>query len=245
MGSDTETIAGIGHNQPMATDLARERVEALCEAANRCAAECAEIADAQTAARVSDFLDQLSAEARKIEAERKAEKQSHIDAAAEVDRRWRPLGAAIEACLTLLHPRHSAWLRREQQRLETERRIKVQAAENARREAEAAARKAAAPQSVRDIVEASEAERRAATATAAAAAVPERAQSRGAVSGRVRSLRTTWHARVDDPVEATIHYLDHPGFLAELREVLARRANADARGGAREIPGCTVYPTQE
>lgn len=235
----------LGHNLPSDADIARDRVEALVANANRWLTERPQIVGEEMAAKCVDFLQQLAAEAKSIEAQRKREKQPHLEAAAEVDRRWRPLAEMLDACIRLLKPRHSDWLLREQQRLETERRYKAEAAEKARREAEEAARKATAPQSVRDIINASQAERAAQEAAAAVAAVPERAQTRGSISGRARSLRTTWHARVDDLVDALSHYIDRP----EIRETVERLANADARSmgkaGIGKIPGVTIYSMQE
>jgi hypothetical protein len=59
---------------------------------------------------------------------------------------------------------------------------------------------------------------------------------RGSYSSRARSLRVLWRAEVDDVVLAFAQYLDHP----KVKEVLTELASADARAGAREIPGCRV-----
>jgi hypothetical protein len=237
-----EPMLGMGHNlPPTEADVARERVEGLVSAANRWARERPEITDAETAARANDFLEQLAAEAKKLELQRRAEKRPHEDAAKAVDARYRPLADMVGACKLVVTALHSAWLRREQDRLAIERRRKEAEAREAQRLADEAARKAAAAASVSDLIAASEAERAAKEASAAAAAVPERAQTRGQLSGRARSLKTTWHARVVDPYAAIRHYRDR----AEVRELVERLANADARAGVRAIPGCAVYSTQE
>ncbi len=232
---------GIGHNQPSQADLHRDRVDALVDTANRWAAERPLITDAETAAKCTDFLNQLAAETKKLDEARKVEKAPHLAAAKAVDDAWHPLLDAVEACKRLLRPLHTAWLKREQARLDAERRKAQEAAAKAQREAEEAARKAAEPKSVRDIISASEAERRASEAAEAALAVPARAQARGALGGRAHSLRTTWRAHVVDLVAAVRHYRDR----AEVRELIERLANADARAGVRSIPGCAVYSTEE
>ncbi len=233
-------FVGIGHNQPSGADLERDRVEALVGGANRCAAEHPLITDSETAAKITDFLNQLAAWTKKLNEARKSEKAPHLAAAKRVDDAWHPLIDAVEACKRLLRPLHTAWLKREQARLDTERRQKQEAARKATTEAQEAILKAEEAKSVRDIVAASEAERRATEAAQAAAAVPERAQARGQLGGRAHSLRTTWRAHVVE-FSLTLH---HYRKRQEVYELIERLANADARAGVRAIPGCYVFPEE-
>jgi len=240
---------GIGHNLPPVIDQARERVAALESAANDWAKACAVIEDAETAAQCTDFLDQLLAEHKKWDAQRAAEKKPHDEAAKAVQERWKPLLDKLLLCKGAIEPRHRAWLQRERQRLEAERRQREAEAREAAREAERAqeAARRAVEESKGDVVQsmlaANAAVDAAADASRAAAAVPRRAQVRGALGGRARSLRETWSAHIVDPDLFYQHVKDRP----EVKDVLQRLANAAARGGIRnpDLPGCWVYSSEE
>src|SRR5262249_30032651 len=112
-----DTRLGIGGNQAPEHEIARERVDTLIAAAERWAKERPELLEAETAARATDFIEQLSAETRKIEAARKAEKAPLNEAAKAVDRRWNPLVITLDACKALMTARRSSWLKREDARL--------------------------------------------------------------------------------------------------------------------------------
>jgi len=229
---------GIGDNQPPHdADLARERVEALVATAERWTAEWPEIADAETAGRCTDFIDQLAAEGKKLDAQWRAEKAPILDAERAIARRWEPLVDMIKVCRLLLISRRAAWLKSEGERLAAERALKAAAAKDAAAKATEAAQRAADRHSVQAMTDASWAARAAQEAAAAAAAVPDRARTRGQITGRVASLRRTWRASVVDWVAAMRHYRDR----AEVRSLIERLANADARAGIREIPGCVCY----
>lgn len=59
--------------------------------------------------------------------------------------------------------------------------------------------------------------------------MPRRAESRGALGGRTRNLRLTWHAEVVDVDLVYHHYRDHP----EVQALLYRLANEAASSGVR------------
>jgi hypothetical protein len=228
--------------------LARERADALVAAADVWSGV-SEITSAEQAGRAKDALDQLRAEWNKADAERKAEKKPHDDAAIEVQRRWRPILVMIEACQDAVGRLHKNWLIREENRLRRERDEAEARAKQAQREAEEAARKAeeakAAPVSAKLAAEA--AAERARVAAQEAAAIPDRARVKGSYGRPAASLREWWSAEVTDVLKAARHYRDRP----ELREVLVRLASADARAGVRNapegagIPGCNILSRKE
>ncbi len=236
--------AGIGHNI-RSIDLIQERVEALARAANNWAKQVQEIADEETARRADDYLSQLTAELKRVEEERKAEKQPHIEAGKAIDLAYGPLKLVLEVAKSLIAPKVTSWLRRKRQAEEAEKRRQQEEAERLQREAEAAAAKAAAGQG--DIVQNKvQATLLAATAAAAAeeAAKPvARSQVRGDLSYRARSLKVLWRAEIEDVFLTLIYFQDRP----EVRDLLTRLACAEAPAAHRdgkEIPGCRLYPIE-
>jgi hypothetical protein len=85
------------------------------------------------------------------------------------------------------------------------------------------------PGTVTNLISATEAAQEAERARQEAAAVPRRAESRGALGGRTRNLRLTWHAEVVDVDLVYHHYRDHP----EVQALLYRLANEAASSGVR------------
>jgi hypothetical protein len=222
--------------------IALERAEALVKAADAWS-QVLEIATAEQAGRAKDAVDQLRAEWLKVDADRKAEKKPHDAAAVAVQKRWNPILQMISACQEPIQALHTRWLRREDERLAKERQeaearaaIAVKAAEDAARWAEQAT---LAPVTAR--IEAAAAAERAEAAVAAAHVIPDRARVQGSYGRPARSLREYWFAEVTDILKAARHYRSRP----ELIDVLTRLASADARGGARSIPGCEVKSRKE
>ena len=155
-----------------------------------------------------------------------------------MDARYKPLVALLETAKTMLKPRLTVWLNaKELRRLEAVRKAEAEAyaaiQEAARLQAEA--EKGASVQAV------VAAEAVAATVEAAvkqADTIAEsRAQVRGDYSTRARSLRSQWKAELTSMDDAFRFYRNHP----DVRETLEKLANKDARGGARIIPGFTVW----
>ncbi len=243
-----EHFAGAGHNAPPdSLDALQARVDELVSTANRWATERPVITDTDMAEKCATFIGQVQAELKAIEKSRKAEKAPHTEAGKAVDTKYQPMLAVLKKCKDVLNPLRTAWL----QRIERER---ERAANQARAEAEAKSR--AADVTLHAYEEAKRARLGDVVGTAIAvdAAIEESdaankeaeriATSRARIESphgqRATSLRTYWHARLTDVDQALCHYADRP----ELAEQLTKFANADARAGARDIPGFEVYSTE-
>jgi hypothetical protein len=227
---------GPGHNLVSPLDLIRERVEELCAATNDWNARVAEISDEHTAQRCDDFLNQLTAELKKLAEQEKAEKAPHQHEIKRIGLAYGGLRLVLETAKAMIQPKLRDWLNRKRERLAAEKaRQKAEAARLAR-EAEIAAAKAGP--TVESQVRAQEARRRAEEAAALADDPVSRAQVRGQYSPRARSLRVSWAAEVTDIVRCFIRYQDHPDVLA----VLTKLASAEARAthGQVELPGCRL-----
>lgn len=232
--------APIGHNlPPEPVDLARERVDALIANANAWAERFAKIEDEETAASAADFLDQLDRQFQQYDAARREEKRPHDQAADAVQAKWTPLLGRLAACKTVINLLHASWLRRKQERLDEQRRKEQQEAEEARQRAEQLARQAqtaqGGPGALNATIAAQEAAQAAERARKALAAVPERAQVRGNLGGRARSLRYTWKAAIVDWDAAYAHFRGH----IQVQQLLLDLTNAAvrAKGGPRPADG--------
>lgn len=234
---------GIGDNQPSDFDALVARVEELHAAANKWATQVPQIADAEQAAKCADFLDQVIAAQKAVKAGYDSENRPLIDARNAIKARYDPQALVLATIKDLLTPKQTDWLARERKRLaaeaaarEVEARRLAEAAEAERRKIEAGRTKDPVGATARAAALEDDAARKLAEArqTAEAAARPRVA---GTYGQRAHGLRTQWLAEVIDLPVAVVHYLDHPGLMA----LLTKLASADARGGARDIPGCRVY----
>lgn len=229
---------GIGDNQPPPAEAFRDRIDRLLDVANRWLKERPVILDEDMAAKCIDFLDQIGQEAKAVEEQRRAEKKPHDEAGRAVDAKYKPLTALLDTAKTMLKPRLTVWLnakelRRQAAVLAAEAAAYAAMQEVARLEAEAA--KGA---NVQAVVAAEDAAAIADAAVKQADAIAEsRAQVRGDYSTRARSLRGQWKAELTSMDDAFRFYRNHP----DVRETLEKLANKDARGGARVIPGFTVW----
>ena len=234
----------LGHNNPPEPidqyPALKQRTDELVATANRWIAERPEITDADTAEKCQTFLEQLRAEFKAVEEQRKAEKQPHMDAAAAVDGRYNPLKALLETAAGFLKPKREAYLRKvEDAQREAARKAAAEAA-RIQREAEEAARKAQAGTGavVGATVEAEQKRREAEEATARAeAAAAAKPTLKGVHGGRAATLRSRWLGRITDQGKVYRRYKAR----AEVVELLQKLVNADVRAGEREIPGVEVY----
>lgn len=231
------TTPGIGHNQfaPI-----KARVDALVAAANAWLGEVKEIADLDTANACDDFLNQIKAELTALDTERKTLNKPHDEAIKANNDAFRPLTALLDKAKTLLTPLKTGWLKREQDRIAAEKRRAEEEALRKMQEAEDAKR--AAGSSVEAAVAADDAQKAADEALAQASRVASlKPQVKGDHSARASGLRTHWSAAITDYPKALQHYGNHP----EVRAVVERLANADARDqkAALQVPG--VEPKSE
>lgn len=156
------------------------------------------------------------------------------------------------ALLTLskdkLVPLRRAWLRREDDRIQEERRKAEAAAEQARQEAEAArlkAEKAATAKGgdpLRAELAAQQAAAKAEEATAAIEQMPDRARIKGTFSTTAKSLTDYWSAEIVDLAAAFKHYnaKNNPNksiLTAVITEAIQRIANSEAKRVKDEAAG--------
>jgi soluble cytochrome b562 len=222
---------GMGHNQgppfdeallAELTDLAKKQA-AAGDAWNAAPP----VEDEATEGKLADYLSGLGASIKRIEDARKAAKQPHLDAGKAVDDAFNPLKKALEARQGAVKWKLGEWLKVKKQRQEAEAR---------------AAREAAQTD------DAVEAERKAAAAAvaqkaAAKAAEPVKTQAKsGTGAGRTIGMRTTYKAEILNWAFALKHFGDAP----EVREVVQRLADAEARRQkeALAIPGVRVIKSE-
>jgi hypothetical protein len=249
-------IAGLGHNQPDPALTAALRVDALIETADAWAAKYPAIEVESVAAAANDFLAQMDAHWKEFDAARDAEKRPFDEASKAVQAKWKPLLDKIAACRRTIKSLHDGWLRLKARQLEDERRKCEYEAAEAQRRADQLTRQAQAggPGTATNVINAVEAAQEAELAAVRAAAVPKRAQSRGALGGRPRSLRTVWLATVVEWNLLYEHYKDHP----DVKNVLQGLADAAvrAKGGPRppawqkegsnpNLPGVWIYSEEQ
>ena len=234
------SIAGPGHNtEPDARTLLADRLEELLRNADRWVVERAVIESDEVAGRAGAALEQVRVLEADLDKARMAEKRPHLDANTAIDAWYSPLGRRANAAKLALQDLLAAFLRRKRdaERLEAER--LRQQAERERREAEQARERALATGKVSDVVKAEEkaekAESTAATATKVATAA-EAPRVKGNLQSRATSLRTVRTGTIDDWPTC----LDNYSGRREVRELVQRLVDADVRGGAAVIPGCTI-----
>lgn len=217
------------HNDPVAA--LRERAEELAVAVDAFVA-IGDIKDDAQATRAGDLQRELQALEKKVEEERKREKQPHLDSAKAVDSRYTPIRDVTQKWRRTITDLLGLWLRRQREEQQEK-------ARKAREAADVAAREAAAAQSEIDRAElAAEAER---AKRAAERAASERPHVGSQVGGRraISIRQSPPKVRiVDETVAAGWCWGTH---RAEMLELITRMASADARAGTTEIPGCEIY----
>jgi hypothetical protein len=232
--------------------IAQDAINKLVETANQWVTAHSVIEDEAIGTQCADFLNQLEAYQKRYDEAWDAEKKPHDEEIAKIRRKWAPLLNKIEACIQVVRPLHTAWLRLKKTRLADEREAKRREAEEAQRRADQLAAQAGAGSSAAatNLILAKEAEQEAQQARKAAAAVPARAQSKGALGGRTRGLTQYWRAQVVDQDA----FYQHVRARQETEELFHRMANAEVRAkdgprpldGQQEginpaLPGCLIY----
>jgi len=232
--------APAGHNNPPDTfETLQDRTSDLIANANRWLDERPEIETQDQADKCKDFLDQLRAEHKAVEKERKAEKQPHLDAGAAVDSQYSPLKAMLETAGKLLNPIMTAWLQKQQAiQDEIARKADEEAAAKIQAEAEALA-------SDGNTVEAAIHAEQATKEADDAALVAERAKkvragTKGQHGGRATTLRTVKTIEITGLALLFQHF----SHREEVHSVLQRLAAAEIRAG-NEVPGIKIIETQK
>lgn len=233
------TVSATDNNPPAPTAIEAAR-ELLSDIEVEATAwfDGAEVENQAQADEVSRIIDAARKAKTRFEADRKAEKQPHLDAGKAVDDAWKPLTAAadrvVEVAKAALTPFLMAQEKAKREREAEARRIADEAAAEARRLAAEADGSLAAAKARDAAIEASESAQ-----AKAAAAEREKAGAKGAGMARTVSLRTTWRAEVTDRKALLTHIVTtrHADFSAWLDEWAAR----EVRAGARGLPGVSVW----
>lgn len=230
------TAPGPGHNLASPLDLIRERVlEEILPACNEWNAV-SEIADEEQARRCDDILSKLTAELKLLATNERAEKKPLRDAIDKIGERYGDLRLMLATAKGLIEPKAEKWLQRKRDEIRAEKARQQAEADRLAREAFKANANAVPGSSVEKVVAARRLQEQADDASRLAAQPEARAQVRGQYSERARSLRKFLSAEVDDVLLCLIYFQDHP----DVRELLTKLASAEARAGARDIPGCRV-----
>ena len=237
------TTAPIGHNNQPPYDLdAFQPLEARArEIADAGAAwiTLAAIETEEQAQKANDFLAQVRKIEKDADAERKAQKQPHMDAGAEVDKAFKGLLEPLSKIAGKIKPALTAFVQAKEKADLAE---KARLADEARNAEEAAAQKLRQAQERGDVFGEAEAEQAAKDAAdmAKAAAKAPKTQVSSATGGvRTMALRTTYRAEVTNMNQAFSFFRDHEKYGPELHEIVTRMAEAERRSasGVNEIPG--------
>ena len=234
----TEQAPGIGHNLPPIEEI-RQRTDDLIKTADEWLANVKEIGDDDQAGKASDFLDQLRAEYKAAETERKTEKQPHMDAAKAVDTAYKPITVRLETAAEAIKRLLTPWLQKKQRAEEEARRRREEEARQAEAEARAKAEEAAKANSIDAQIEAEEAAKRAEAAQKEADKI-ENARVKGEF-GRTTKLHTTYRGEIEDRTKALAAYADDPLIIDALRKAI----NRDIRAGKRVISGVRIVQEQK
>ena len=244
---------GIGHNQPpedtpilagqLLDDYAdlKRRATALIGAFDRAP----EVVDDNSAGRVADSVKQIQAHVKKIEANRKDEKEPHLSAGRVVDTFFKSISDPLERAASQLKSRLTIYERAkavaERRRREEEARRQRKEAARLEREARERERKA---REEADLDAAIEAEEDAKQAAADAAAAQKQAVAKAAALhttrgdyGSASSLRTFWDFEYQDVREVDIvalrHHLPVDCFDKAIRSFV--------KAGGRELKGVRIF----
>lgn len=236
----TARNAVIGDNNPPAPTPIEAAREVLSDIETEASAwfDGADIENDAQADEVSRIIDAARKAKARFEADRKAEKQPHLDAGKAVDEAWKPITAAVDRVTEVAKGALTPWLlaqeKAKREREAEARRVADEAAAAARRAAEEADGSLATAKA-RDaaIAEAEAAQSR------VAAAERDKAGAKGTGMARTVSLRTTWRAEVSDR-RALLNHVARTR-PADLDAFLSEWANREVRTGAREVPGVTVW----
>lgn len=259
--------AVVGHNAPPVdhdaltarlSESHADRIARCRELSDALARVPDEFADTKTAEKAADFIKQLQAEVKTLNALRVEEKEPYLEGGRRVDGFFKNLSGGLERVKSEVSRRLTAYQRKieeeERQRRAEEARVAEEAARKAReaaeREAAALAEKETAEaaeqdQALDNAIEADETARQAAEDAAAAQKAAEAraaamTQQRSSV-GSVASLRTTWEFRDLDRAS-----LDLETLRPHLPEkALEQAVRSFIKAGGRTLAGVEIYEHKE
>lgn len=243
-------LAPINHNaspEDVRFDELLSRKDQLRKAANGFLADNDEINDEETSAKVTDFVEQLRACERDIEAARKEYKAPHKKAGDAVHIRFNGLKPELAKCLDIFKRLQGKWLAKLQAKKAAETKRKEEEALEKLQEAEDAQKTADQPNGdiIGNQVRAEDAQKTADLAVADAdMAASHTVKAGGNFAAKAMSLRTIWHADITDMDKAVDHYRDHP----KVHDLILQLADADARSPEKRktvIPGVEFKSEQK
>lgn len=216
--------AGIGHNMPPGPALPPDLDETIRDFLDAGGAwlDLKSIETKEQSQKATDFVSGARAVFKKIDDERKSQKKPHDDAGKAVQEFFAPLLKKIELAADKVKELQAAFLKKERDREEAERR---ELERKAREEAEAAEAARAAAEARNDLsgmVDAEEAKK----AAEKAASGPAKAAAASATgAGRAMSLRKVYSCTVENRGPALSYFRDHPEVIA----LIERLATAEVR----------------
>lgn len=225
------------HNQPP-IEAIKERTDDLIAAADVWLDKVPEIASEEQAGKAADFVGQLRAEYKATEAERKKEKQPHLDAGKAVDDAYKPVTARLEKAAKVIKALLTGWLEKKQAIEDAARRDAEEMARQIQAEADRLAREAEKANTIDAGIAAEQAQERAAAAQKDAGR-DRRANVQGE-TGRTIHTRTTYSGEIADWDAALAFYSTDPLVSEAVGKAIAR----DIRGGTRVIPGVKITQKQ-
>lgn len=197
--------------------------------------------NAEQAGKLNDFVSGLKSFKSKVDKARKAAKDPWLTKGREVDAAFNSRIAAIDVILKAVNPLSTDWLKREQERLNAERRAAEEQARQEAARAEEMKRQAEARGDLLGVADAEEAKKDA-EAAQKAAAKPQKARASSATgAGRAQSLRQTKVVYVENVRLLFLHFQDHP----DVKDVLGRIAAQTVRQAGYDetknpIPGIRI-----
>lgn len=230
----------MGHNnppEPTPIEAARETISLLDVEASAWF-DGTPIENQAQADDVARLIDAGRKAKQKFDADRKAEKKPHDEAAKAVDAAWKPLIADADRIVEIGKAAQTDWLikidREKRATEELMRKAAEEAAAEARRLAEQSDGSLAAAKARDAAIQDAKA-----AAWAAEQAASDKAGSKGAGMARAVTLRTTWRSEVRDRRALLNHIAKtHPADLSAFLDEWAARA---VRGGSHELPGVHVW----
>ena len=231
MDMTTESPPPAGHNNPPPYDTEKHaelagRVDKFMSACDEVRAA-GDVESEEHAQGLSDLIDGLRGLKKKVEAQKKADKEPHDAAGKVVVAAFSPLEERLDRATKAMLAVMQVWMDKKKAEAEAEKARKAAEAAAARKAAEDAAAKAAASGSIDAEIEAERLAKEAAKATKQAAKDVKVSVGSATGAGRTISTRTVRSAEITNIRALFLRYVDHPRVL----EVLQSLANADVRGG--------------
>ncbi len=227
--SDIEPIQDITHNQPDEFEILKDEIE--IHSTNALAWLEETTIDSQAKAdKAAHYADKLRGLYKKAEAQRKNEKQPHLDAGKEVDTKYSELKSCADNAGQKLKSELTKFLAAEERKhKEEQRKLEEQARKEAEEEREKLEKEAAKSQqniqvpTVEELVK---------------PIAPVKVNAGGGLGNKKVSLRTNYKAEITDYPKALQHFADH----TEVKELILKLANRIVRTEKENanIPGVSV-----